>query len=72
MKNTIDYIKSQFEYFDDEYWKLYGRVEDKKKEYEQAKATYEMFKNDLEKLDMERAKFAQMHDEITNLENNGK
>lgn len=72
MKNTSEYIKSQFEYYENEYWKLYGRVEDKKKEYEQAKATYEMFKNDLERLDQERAKYGQMYDEIINLENNGK
>jgi len=68
MKNTKEYIKSQFDYFEDEYWKLFGRVEDKKKEYEQAKATYEMFKNDLERIDQERHKFAEMHDELINLE----
>jgi hypothetical protein len=67
MKNTIEYIMSQSEYFEDEYWKLYGRVEEKKKEYEQAKATYEMFKNDLERIDQERHKFAEMHDEIIKL-----
>ena len=72
MKNTIEHIKHQFEYYDNEYHKMFGRVEDKKKEYEQAKSTYEMFKNDLERIGQERQKFAEMHDEIINLENNGK
>ena len=31
MKNTIEYIKHQFEYFDNEYHKMFVSVENKKK-----------------------------------------
>jgi chromosome segregation ATPase len=72
MKNTSEFIKHQYEQYDQEYWDMFNRVERAKKEYEQAKNTYETWQKDLDVIDNKRKEFEQMYNEIVELEKNQK
>lgn len=67
MENTIEYIKQQYEYFENEYWRVFYRAEKAKKEYVLAKSIHESYQGDLKRLDAERKQFETMYNEINNI-----
>lgn len=65
MEKTREYIKGQYEYYDNEYWRVFGRFENSKKEFENAKREFESLEKELKRLDAERNLFEKMYNEIS-------